>query len=335
MQTMSEPAAPVQPLLALAGPGASLRSLPVNLFGAVMGLSGLALAWRAAAGTYGLPALIGEAIGAFALLVFVVLGLAYLGKLALHFEAVAGEFRHPVLGNFFGTIPIAVLLLSAVLAPYGEALAEAFWVAGSAATVLLGFVIVARLLRGNLDRALAVPAWLIPGVATLDIVVAGAHMPFAWAHEVNLFSLAVGAVLAAVFFTVIKARLIHREPLAPPMVPSLMILIAPFEVGFLAYTNTTGTVDAFASLLFYGGLFLFVVIAPKVFRSSVPFTPGFWAIGFPMAALANAALKYSAATGGWFLVAIADIVLAILTIALLVLTVRTLHMLFSGRLLAA
>jgi len=115
----------------------------------------------------------------------------------------------------------------------------------------------------------------------------------AWAAEVNLFAGAVGAVLALVLFAMIVSRLVHRDPLAPALAPSLMILVAPFAVGFLAYVNIVGGIDRFAALLFYFGLFMFAVVAPKVFRPSVKFSSAWWAIGFPMAALVNAALKYA------------------------------------------
>jgi tellurite resistance protein len=249
----------------------SVRNLPVNLFGSVMGLSGLALAWRLAHGSLGAPAFVGEAIGAFALGIFVLIALGYLVKLARHPDAVGAEFRHPIAGNFFGTIAISILLLSAVMAPYSATAARAVWTAGVLATFSLSLVVLSRLLKGRLDAAHAAPAWLIPGVATLDIAVTGARMPMAWAPEVNLLAGAVGAVLALVLLVLIIGRLVHQEPLAQGMTPSLMILVAPFAVGFLAYTNITGDVDRFAAVLFYFALFMFAVVAPKVFRPSSRF----------------------------------------------------------------
>jgi tellurite resistance protein len=159
-------------------------------------------------------------------------------------------------------------------------------------------------------------------------------MPMAWVAEFNLFALAVGAVLALVFFTRIFSRLVHETTLAKGMVPSLMVLIAPFEVGFLAYTNVFGEIDRFASVLFYFGLFLFVVLGFKVFRRDVPFAPSWWAISFPIAALSNAALKYAHAQDNTVLMVIAAVILLFLTVALTVLLVKTLISLFSGKLLA-
>lgn len=311
---------------------ASVRNLPVNLFASVMGLSGLALAWRLAHGSLGAPAVVGEAIGGFALLVFVLLSAGYLAKIARHPDAVRAEFNHPVAGNFFGTIAISVLLLSSVVGPYSASAAQGIWTVGVVATLVLCFVAVSRLLKGRVDASHAVPAWIVPCVATLDIPVTGGHMPMAWAAEVNLLAGAVGAVLALVLLTLIIGRLVHRDPLPPAMAPSLMILVAPFAVGFLAYSNIAGGVDRFAGLLFYFGLFMLAVVAPKVFRPGIPFTPGWWAISFPMAALVNAALRYAQFRASGPLWVIAIVLLGVLSIALAVLTVRTVRIAVDGTL---
>ena len=312
---------------------ATVRNLPVNLFAAVMGLSGLALAWRLAQGSLGAPAIVGEAIGLLAVGVFLLISVGYLVKLASHPGAVHAEFHHPVAGSFFGTIAISLLLLSAIAAPYSTPVAQGLWNVGVLATFGLSFVAVSRLLRGQLDASHAVPAWIIPCVATLDIPVTGGHMPMAWAAEINLLAGAVGAMLALVLFAMIVSRLVHHHPLPPAMTPSLMILVAPFAVGFLAYSNIVGGVDRFAALLFYFGLFMFAVVAPKVFRPSVPFSTGWWAIGFPMAALANSALKYAEFRNTGPLWMLAAVLLGVLSLVLAVLTVRTVRIALNGQLL--
>ena len=336
---MSLPSTATGPAAASASPGASstasIQHLPVNLFAAVMGLAGLALAWRVAAKTLGADIAIADAIGVLAILVFLLITGGYLFKLARYPDAVRREFAHPVASNFFGTITIAILLLSAIVDRYSAALQQAVWTLGVISTIALGFLMVHRLLSGNAAPAGAVPAWLIPGVATLDIAVTGATMPMAWAGQANLLAVAIGSVLAVVYFVMIFSRLVHGEPLPAGMTPSLMILMAPFEVGFLAYLNLVQQVDLFAAVLFYFGLFLFAVLSLRVFRRSIPFAASWWAIGFPLAALANAALKYADATGGAVLTVLAAALLAFLSAAIAVLLVRTLHALFSGKLLKA
>lgn len=311
----------------------SVQYLPVNLFGSVMGISGLSLAWRQAGKLFGTSTAIAEAIGGIAILMFIVLGIAYLAKLSLYPHKVAAEFAHPIAGNFFGTITIAILLLSSVIAPYSQLLGQTVWIVGTVTTLALSYVIVARLLKGNIDYGNALPAWLIPGVATIDVAVAGGTMPFVWAHEVNLLCLAIGGVAALVFFTLIVHRLIHHDPLPAGLTPSLIIMIAPFEVGFLGYTNFISHIDNFAAVLFYFGLFLFVVLFFKVFKKSVPFGASWWAVSFPMAALSNAALKYAMFVNAWPMIMIAAVILAILTVVLTMLFIRTLIILFNGTLL--
>lgn len=314
---------------------ASVRNLPVNLFASVMGLSGLALSWRLAHRYTGLAGWVADVSGALAVAAFIVLALAY-GFKALRYRAtVVAEFNHPVLGNFFGTIVISLLLLSSIVQPYSQAASLVLWNIGMLATFALSFVVVSRFFSGRRDPAHDVPAWIIPGVATLDIPVTGADMPLPWAPEVNMAALALGAVVALLLYTAIFARLVHQEPMPKGMAPSLMVLVAPFAVGFLAYTNVMGGVDRFASVLFYFGLFIFLVVSPKVFRRDVPFSPGWWGISFPMAALASAALKYAAVHDTWALHALAVALLAALTLAIAVLTVRTLHITFNGKLLSA
>jgi tellurite resistance protein len=312
----------------------SIRNLPVNLFASVMGIAGLSIAWRQASHEFGVSPLLSETAGLLAVIVFLVLSAGYLVKAVKHPDAVVAEFRHPVAGNFFGTITIAILLLSSVVAQLSQTLAEVTWTVGTILTIMLCFVITSRLLQGKIDAAHAVPAWFIPGVATLDIAVAGGTMPMPWAHEVNMFALAVGTMIALLFFTMVMSRMIHRDPLSAGMLPSLLILMAPFEVGFLAYTNFTQRVDTFAGLLFYFGLFIFVTLAPKVFRREIPFATGWWSISFPMAALASASLKYSMFVQAWPVTAIAIILLGMLSIAIVVLFVKTLRILLNGNLLA-
>lgn len=311
----------------------SLQFLPVNLFGSVMGISGLSLAWKQSSHLFGSSPKIAEGIGMVAIMMFIVLTIAYVSKWVLYPEKVKAEFKHPIAGNFFGTITIAVLLLSSVVAPYSKLLGQTVWIIGTVTTLMLSYVIVTRLLKGKQDQGNAVPAWLIPGVATIDVAVAGGTMPFPWAHEVNLLCLAIGGFVALIFFTLIVYRLIHHDPLPVGLTPSLIIMIAPFEVGFLGYTNFLQRIDNFASILFYFGLFLFVILFFKVFKKTIPFGASWWAVSFPMAALSNAALKYASFVDGWPLKAVAAIILAALTVVLSVLFLRTLIILFNGKLL--
>jgi len=318
-----------------AASGSSVKNLPVNLFAAVMGLAGLTLAWRAATGVFGVSEAIAQGISVVTVLAFIAMALGYLAKWGKYTQAVRDEFNHPIASNFFGSMTIAVLLLSSVIAPWSESLQQFVWSVGAIATLVLSYIVVSRVLSGKVAAANVVPAWLIPGVASLDIVVTGATMPMTWAPQLNLIALAIGTIVAVVFFVMIFSRLVHGDPLPAGMIPSLLVMMAPFEVGFLAYTNFTHQVDVFSALLFWFGLFMTLVVGARVFRPSVPFAPTWWGISFPLAALSNAALKYASVNGTMPLLLLAGLILAFLTVAIAVLFVRTLYSLFSGKLLSA
>jgi tellurite resistance protein len=313
----------------------SIQYLPIGFFGAVMSVAGLSLAWRLASKTYGADIAVSNTIGIIALLMFAILSGAYVAKFFRYPNQVKHEFTHPIIGSFFGTFGISILLLSSVIGGYSTSAQLAVWVIGTVVTLALTVVMMSRLLNGNAAPATVVPALLIGGVGSLDIVVTGAAFHAGWAREVNLLAAAVGGVSAIVFFVLIFSRLIHHEPLVGAMRPSKMILVAPFSVGFVAYVNLVQKVDMFAALLFYFGLFLFAIIFYRLLIKPAAFSLNWWAIGFPMAALAIAALMYANAVGGAGLEWIAGLLLLLLTICIGVLAFRTTHALITGRILIA
>jgi tellurite resistance protein len=69
-------------------------------------------------------------------------------------------------------------------------------------------------------------------------------------HGVMVLDRAAGLFFAAPLFTLISSRLVF-EPLMPDALqPSVLILVAPFAVGFFTYVATAGQVDLFAQSLY-------------------------------------------------------------------------------------
>src|SRR5215468_5153003 len=110
---------------------ASLRYLPVGLFGAVMGLCGLVLSARAAAtalpGIVRAPAYFTEPWGALGTLAFAVLLPAYLVKCIRYPAEVLAEFNDPLRIGWCATLPVGMTLLAAAISPYLTTLADAIW----------------------------------------------------------------------------------------------------------------------------------------------------------------------------------------------------------------
>ncbi|WP_132254307.1 SLAC1 anion channel family protein [Methylobacterium segetis] len=317
----AEAAAPVR-----AGRAPLFDYLPVSLFGAVMGLAGLSVAWRLASARYGLPALVSDLIGWGALATFVGLALAYGAKAVTAWPAVLAEFRHPIAGNLFGTVLISLLLLPFVLRGLSPTLAAAAWILGVVGMVPFAVLIVNRWMGSRQRLAHATPAWMVPVVGLLDVPLAAASVGLPHTQTLSLFSLSVGLFFALPLFTLVFARLVFEEPLPAAQQPTLMILVAPFAVGFSSYAATLGRIDAFAEALFLIALFVFVVLVGRLrdLPRCCPFRVSWWAVSFPAAAMAVAALRYAEHVGDVAADGLALLLLALATILIAGLALRTL-----------
>ncbi len=104
-----------------------------------------------------------------------------------------------------------------------------------------------------------------------------------------------------------------------------MILLAPPSVGFIAYTNLTGEIDAFARVLYYTALFLALLLASNAVRFlRLPFFLSSWAYSFPLAALTIATLIMATYLASMFITGLGVALLALLSLVVVVLALRTL-----------
>ncbi len=323
---------------AIAAPARSqFDYLPVGLFGSVMGLTGLSVAWRLAQLRYGGPdwlALISPAIGWVAITAFVGLMGGYAVKALTAFGAVQAEFRHPIAGNLFGTPLISLLLLPIVVAPYTLAVARVLWVCGAAGMILFAWFVVSRWMSDRQQTAHATPAWVIPVVGLLDVPLALPVLGLPPMHGLAVFALAVGLFFAVPLFTLIFSRLLFEPPLPDALKPSLLILAAPFAVGCSTYVIAAGAFDLFAEALTMLTLFVLSVLLGQLRNLPVccPFRVAWWAVSFPLAASAIASLRFAAVAPSIITDAIALALLALATLVIAGLLIRTLLGLARGEL---
>jgi tellurite resistance protein len=321
--------------LALVAPGKPLLDyLPVGLFGSVMGLTGLSVAWRLAAERYGVPDGIALAIGGLAVAVFVLLLVAYSVKIVTAFPAVRTEFRHPIAGNLFGTVLISLLLLPIVLEPFAHRFAQILWAIGAAGMLLFAWLIVSRWMSDRQQIAHATPAWVIPVVGLLDVPLALPTLGLPPMQELMVLALAVGLFFAVPLFTLIFSRLVFEPPLPDALKPTLLILVAPFAVGYSTYTVTVGQTDLFAEALYMLMLFVLAVLLGQLRNLPLccPFRVSWWAVSFPLAASSIASLRFAAARPGILTDAIALALLALATLVIAALLGRTLFGVGRGEL---
>jgi len=272
----------------------SLQYLPVSLFGSTVAFAGAAIGWRQAAILFGTPSLVSNVIGIFAWAAFILLFGAYLYKFIAYKQKVIAELTDPIAANFLGTFFISAVLLSTVAAPFILSLARITWLAGTVGGIVYMYLLTKRLYKGELKVLDLVPPVLIPGLTVLNAVFTRVNLKFSWWETLGDMPLfAIGIVFVMVFFVIISYRLVHLEPPILFLRPTLLLMSAPFEVGFLAYVSTKTQVDELGSVLFFFGFFIFIIAFFIVFTKDLPFMTSWWGACFSMGALANASLKYA------------------------------------------
>ncbi len=302
-----------------------LDYLPISLFGSVMGLTGLSVAWRLAQVRFGMPAWPAVATGWIAIAAFISLTVGYAIKIVTANDAVRSEFRHPIAGNLFGTFLISLLLLPIVIAPLSLPLARSMWAIGAIAMLVFAWLIISRWMSDTQQVAHATPAWIVPVVGMLDVPLAIPSLALPPMHGLVMLALAVGLFFAIPLFTLIFSRLLFEPPMPAALKPTLMILIAPFSVGYSTYVIATGQNDLFSESLYMLMLFFLAVMLGQLrnLPTCCPFKVSWWAVSFPLAASAVTALRFAAVEPGLIADVIALGLLALATVTIAGLFIRT------------
>jgi tellurite resistance protein len=313
-----------------------LDYLPISLFGSVMGLTGLSVAWKLAHAAFGMPLWISDVIALLAITVFIALLAGYSVKAIYAPEKVLTEFRHPIAGNLFGTFLISILLLPILIAPVNLRSAQILWIIGAVGMVLFAWTIVSRWLSDRQQVAHATPAWIVPVVGLLDVPLALPSIGLPPLPEVSILCLAVGLFFAVPLFTLIFSRLVFEAPMPDSLQPTLLVLVAPFSVGFSTYVVTVGQIDLFAQSLYFLMLFVLAVLLGRLrlLRQCCPFRVSWWAVSFPLAASAIAALRFAPFNPNGLTTGLAWLLLALATVVIAGLLLRTLGGVLNGELRA-
>lgn len=317
---------------------ASLREqvtrIPVAMFGIATAIGGLSVAWRQMHLRYGMPLWISEALAWTALAVLFALGIAYVAKAIIKPSAVVDDFKNPVLSSLFALIPLALLSIPSSLAPEAPVLAEVLWLLGMVSMIACVYVMTVYWLAGLQLAAVAAPAWIVTACGVLNVPLALPALHLEGFNGISVFAFGVGIMYFVSIYPLILSRLLFQAPLQVAMRPALMILTAPFSIGYSAYVTLSGQNDLFAQSMFMMDLFLTAVIflLLRHLAQSCPFRTSWWSVGFPLAATTNAALRYAAEVNQPAADAIALFFVGITTAILLWLFCRTLFGILAGEL---
>ena len=301
-----------------------LAHFPIMLFASVMGIGGLALAFKKASVAFGANAdfidlgvnfaqnqmqnhpqnltnlseifecvsgILGFAsMGIFALL----LGIYGL-KIATHFAQFRAEATHQVKINFLSAIPIGALIIISFLGAFNEresmlfALQIAFYVSAFLQLFLSIFVINFWFVNA-MKRHLLSPAWFIPIVGNLIVPLAGHSAKIS--PEFSLFFFAIGCFFWLILTALITSRLIFEESLESKFLPTLFIFIAPPSIFVVDFAALFGGHSTLSLVAYFVALFFMLLMLSfaKAF-TRLNFALSWWAFTFPLCAFSIASFE--------------------------------------------
>ncbi|MEV0294641.1 TDT family transporter [Nocardia sp. NPDC050710] len=351
--------------------GESLRHLGPNWFAAVMGTSIVANA--AVTLPLQFPGLRGAATAVWALsaTLLVALTVAWIAHLVRFPENARDHFEHPVMSQFYGAPPMALITVGAGTLVLGgdvigmSAAVAVDWVLWTVGTVLGLMTAVGIPYRmfthQRIDPDAAFGGWLIPVVPPMVSAAMGAllvpHTP-AGQPRLTLILLCLAMfglslIAALITTTMIWSRLVHFDTPQAGMVPTLWIVLGPLgqsvtAAGLLANAGPAALPDLFAkgltvfSVIFglttWGFAMLWLALALAVTARTaragqLRFTLSWWGFTFPLGTCITASSVLYGHTGAYLFAAAAVALYVLLVGAWAVVGVRTVRGVLNGALL--
>jgi len=298
--------------------------LTANLFGLPFGLCGLAQCWSASSILVGLPPWPAVALWVLAGLTWLLTLIAY-GVNVVATGRLRTELSDPVFAPFTALIVIVLMLIGVALAAYQPAAGSIVFFAGLVSTLLLGGWLTGGWILQDLTLAQWHPGYFLPTVGGGLIAAAGsASLGY---DSLAMLMLGYGTVCWLVLGSILLLRLFTQPALPTPLLPTMAIELAPPVVAGSAWFAINGNQpDAIAFLLAgYGVLMLMVQVRLVPAYRRVPFGPGTWAYAFSYAAAITVTIRWLAAAQVDQQVVLTYALLAVITVAIGMLGLRTIR----------
>lgn len=298
-----------------------------NFFAMSFGLAGLAEVWRAAEAPLGTSSLIPDAINVLAAVVWILLGVGYLRQGRRRLLA---DLRDPVMAPFVSVLVITGMLLASALSAFAFGVGRILVALFLAVTILIGGWLTGQWILSDTPEVSFHPGYFLPTVAGCLVgafCAAQVHL-----HAVGEASFGIGVVCWVLLGSVLLNRLFFRPALPVPLVPTLAIELAPPAVAGIALFALNGQVASPLACALGGYAVLMALVQLRFLPLYVKltFSPGFWAFTFSYAAAATDALLWLSIKNPAGAAVYAGCVAAAITVLIVVIGARTLHLLVRG-----
>jgi tellurite resistance protein len=309
--------------------GQRLR-VPPNAFGIAFGLAGLAEAWRAVGPVLGIPSGVPDALFILTALVWIILIGAYAAQGPTQLQA---DLRDPVLAPFLSLPSTVGMILGGSLATVAFTAGQVLVIVFLVITVGLGGWLFGQWVVGDIDHDQLHPGYFLPTVAGMLV---GAST----AIEVHLHAAAdvafgIGIISWLLLGSTVLNRIFFHPSLPAALVPTLAIEIAPPAVAGVAYfALTRGTINVISYAL--GGYAVLMAVmqlrlVPLYLR--LRFSISTWSFTFSYAIAIVYALEWITITKVAGSTAYAAVAVALITVLIGGISVRTVIATMRGQLL--
>lgn len=259
----------------------------------------------------------GRAVWLFAVLLLVVVTAATVAHWVQHPATARGHLRHPVLGSFYGAMPMALLTVGSGALVFGRDLvglhaalvvAWTLWIVGTVGGLVCAAVVPRRAYTGD-----AFGGWLMPVVPPMVSAASGAllvaEMPDGPGREAMLvacYAMFGVALVASVVVVVPIGRRLLRHGVGPAaLVPTLWIVLGPLGQSITA-AHGLGLATGSAARAFgvrYGlvawvlAMLWLAVVVVVTLRARPPFGLPWWSFTFPVGTVVTGSSALAASTG--------------------------------------
>jgi len=253
----------------------------------------------------------------FNIVLFFVLLIPWVLRWLLYTKNALSDLEHPILSNFYATIAIAMLVLSANFTIIGENvfIGEIFWFVGTGLTIFFGLLSPFIMFRGEhvtIDHIN--PAWFIPPVGLIVIPIPGSLIISQYSGFIrefviflNYFGWGAGFFLYMALCAICMHRFILHRPLPNILAPTIWINLGPIGAGTVALINLVKNSTFITmkepffvfGLIFWGfgiwwALMAIIMTLYYISKMRLPYALSWWAFTFPLGAYVAA--SHSVAT---------------------------------------
>ncbi len=257
------------------------RSTPPAIFPVILGLVGLAHAWRGIGQNFGLPVAFADLLLGItaALLVFFVL--SYLAKLIARPGVLMEDLKSPPGRAGLSAVSMAFIVLAVGLVPFGEVARYVWWFGVILHAIIVTFVVKA-ISKAPPEGRSVTPFQLLPFVGLSTTPLAGVPLGYGLLSQILAYlSLAAFVVI----LLQLAAKFIRTRP-PEPLRPPFAIILAPlslFGMAFGLFDMEPAFLAFYIAVWGYGIVLL--VFAGWLTRAG--FTPMWGSFTFPAATFTN------------------------------------------------